>query len=328
MRKIVQISRITYLIMVIFFVGCNNQPKQNTSNQQKSNKIKVGYLPMVSSLTHFVAVERGFYTDQGLDVEAVEIKTSNLIAQELSTGHINIGVELALTPLLKQNELAENSITIFSTSNITIENGFDAILIKSDSKIKTLNQLSGKRVGGFPGSTAKVSFLDLFNKLYPQLEPPKFIELSPNLHIQSLENSEIDGLFAYEPVLTTGKVRYKFIQIFPSIYGTQFSPNPIGVAGVNTAWYKSNQDLAHKYFIAIDDAIDFIKKNPIDAKNILAKATNIDIDIAQNMNILPLSKSNEIDLDNLDKYMTVLLELKEINKISKACDICIKQNRE
>lgn len=313
------------LISILLLTSCNQNPKSTTKDQTEVENVKVGYLPMVSSLTHFVAVEKGFYKEQGLNVEAAEIKTSNLIAQELAAGHINIGVELALTPLLKQNEISKNSIRIFSTSNITTENGFDAILVKSDSKINSLDKLSGKKIGGFPGSTAKVSLLNLFSKLYPKLSPPIFIELAPNLHIQSLENNEIDALFAYEPVLSTGIVKFEFRKIFPSVYGSQFTPNPIGVAGVNASWYNSNIENATKYFIAIDKAIDFINSNPDESRIILAKATNIEIDIAKNMNILPLSKSKEIDMVNLDKYITILINLKEISLPVKAADICIKQ---
>lgn len=325
MKMNLKFRTVAILIAIFLLTSCNQNPKSTTKDQKNVENVKVGYLHMVSSLTHFVAVEKGFYKEQGLNVEAVEIKTSDLIAQELAAGHVNIGVELAITPLLKQNEISNNSIKIFSTSNITTANGFDGILVKSDSKINSFDKLSGKRIGGFPGSTAKVSLLNLFSRLYPKLSPPIFMELDPNVHIQSLENNEIDALFAYEPVLSTGIVKFKFKKIYPSIYGSQFTPNPIGVAGVNTSWYNSNIETAAKYFTAMDKAIDFINSNPDESRIILAKATNIEIEIAKNMNILPLSKTKKIDMVNLDKYINVLIDLKEISIPVKAVDICIHQ---
>jgi len=160
---------------------------------------------------------------------------------------------------------------------------------------------------------------------YPDLEQPEFIQLTPNLHIQSLEIGDIDALFAYEPVLSTGIVNHNFRTIFPSIYGTQFTPNPIGVGAVNQKWLESNSETAMAFFKAIDKAVGFIEKNPVKAKNILAKATNIDSDIAQNMNTLPLSKSTEIDLTNLNNYLSLLKELNEIKEVPSASTICIKQ---
>lgn len=316
------------LAIIIFFaiVGCENGNQQQKQSENKPHKVKVGYLNMVSSLTHFVAIEKGFYKELSLEVEGNPVKTSNLIAQELVAGHIDVGIELAITPILKQLEKSPNTVKIFSTSNITTENGFDAILVKSNSKINKLEDLAGKKVGGFPGSTAKVSFLQLFATKFPNLTPPTFIQLTPNLHIQSLETGDIDALFAYEPVLSTGKVKFKFKEIFPSVYGTQFTPNPIGVGAVNQKWLEENQEIAHLFFNAINKALNYINENPKEAKSILAKATKIDENIAQNMNTLPLSKSNEIDIKNLDKYLLLLQRLDEISDLPSASKICIKQD--
>ncbi len=318
-------KKIVLFILILFtFLGCKNTSKKENSNGMKT--VKVGYLNMVSSLTHFVAVEKGFYKEQNLNVEANVVKTSNLIAQEIVSGHINFGIELAIIPILKQLEKSPNTIQIFSTSTISVENGFDAIVVSENSKISDLKDLSGKKIGGFPGTTAKVSFLQLFQTKYPNLTPPKFIQLTPNLHIQSLLTGEIDALFAYEPVLSTGIVEHKFKKIFLSVYGTQFEQNPIGVGAVNQKWFAENQATAKPFLKAIDKALDFIKANPVEAKKILAKATKIKSSIAQNMNILPLSKSDNINLQNLDNYLALLKDLGEINTVPKAKNICIKQD--
>lgn len=316
---------IVFLIIFTLF-GCKNNKQKKGQIENKPLKVKVGYLNMVSSLTHFVAIEKGFYKEQNLEVVGNPVKTSNLIAQELVSGHIDIGIELAITPILKQLEKSPNTVKIFSTSNITTENGFDAILVKNSSNINSLEDLSGKKVGGFPGSTAKVSLLQLFRTKFPKLTQPTFIQLTPNLHIQSLETGDIDALFAYEPVLSTGKVKHSFKQIFPSVYGTQFTPNPIGVGAVNQKWLEGNSEIAKLFFKAIDKSLDFINNNPKEAKTILAKATKIDENIAQNMNLMPLSKSNEIDITNLDKYLLLLQQLKEITELPAASEICIQQN--
>lgn len=320
-------KRITYLLLstltiVVLLQGCNGCNNNKTTNK----KVKVGYLNMVSSLTHFVAIEKGYYKEQNIEVEANVVQTSDLIAQELVTGHIDVGIELSLTPALKQLDKNPNTIKIFSTSNITPENGFDGIVVKNDSKIKEIKDLSNKRVGGFPGTTANVFLMTYFKQLYPNLPLPNYVPLTPNLHIQSLEANQIDALFAYEPVLTTGKVKNNFRQISASIYGSQFNPCPIGVGALNQHWYSQNTETAKSFLVAIDKAIDFINQNPNEAKAILAKATNLDSNIAKVMNTMPLSKSTEIDLVNLDKYLSLLKELQETTTLYKASEISIKQD--
>lgn len=289
----------------------------------KNKKIKVGYLPMVSSLTHFVAVEKGYYKDEGLEVEANPIKTSNLIAQDLVAGHIDAGIELSIVPLLKQLENSPNSAKIFSISSITNENGFDGILVKSNSTMTKLEDLARKKVGVFPGTTAKKSLAEIFKTKFPNLEIPIFIELDPPLHIQSLENGDIDGLFTYEPTLTLGIVKNGFKKISTSIYALQYSPNPIGVAAVNNKWLEENPETAKAFFRAIDKAVGFIKNNPTEARQILATATKLDTNVANAMNIMPLSASTQIDFKNLKGYLDVLKNIGEIKSTPSPQDICI-----
>jgi len=280
---------------------------------------------MVSSLTHFVAVEKGYYKDEGLDVQAQQIMTSNLIAQELVAGNIDVAIELSIIPILKQLEKAPNAAKIFSISSITSENGFDGVLVQSNSQLVKLEDIAGKITGVFPGTTAKNSLYDIFKKQYPDLALPVCIELDPIVHIQSLANGDIDALFAYEPTLTLGIVNNSFHKISNSIYAIQYSPNPIGVGAVNDKWLVENPETAKAFFTAIDRAVEFIENNPIEARRILAKATDLDENIANEMNIMPLSLSTNIDYTNLRGYLDVLKNLGEIDETPPPKDICIHE---
>ncbi|MDP1728466.1 MAG: ABC transporter substrate-binding protein [Bacteroidota bacterium] len=316
------------LIILILGVGTISSIEICCNNQIHSNKIKIGYLPMVSSLTHFVALEKGYYKEEGFgedDIEANPIKTSNLIAQDLVAGHIDAGIELSIVPLLKQLETTPNSAKIFSISSITSANGFDGILVKSNSILTKLEDLSGKKVGVFPGTTAKKSIAEIFKSNYPDLEIPIFVELDPPLHIQTLENGEIDALFTYEPTLSLGIVNYGFKKISTSVYAIQYSPNPIGVAAINARWLEENPKIAKAFFNAIDKSVEFILKNPIEARQILAKATKLNKNVADTMNIMPLSLSTQIDFNNLKGYLEKLKSMDEIKKVPLPQDICIKQ---
>jgi ABC-type nitrate/sulfonate/bicarbonate transport system substrate-binding protein len=308
-----------FISIIMVLMSCNG------CNKKSSNKIRVGYLPMVSSLTHFVALEKGFYKEEGLDVEANPIKTSNLIAQDVITGNIDVAIELSIVPLLKQLEVNPDAAKIFSVSSINVENGFDGILVKPTSSIKGLKDLSGKKVGVFPGSTAKNSLMLLFNDSCKNMAPPVFIELDPSVHLQSLLSDEIDALFTYEPSLTIGMQKNGFIKAIPSIYGMQYSPSPIGVAAVNNKWATENPETAIKFYKAINKAVDFIKSNKAEATQILAKSTKLDPAYAARMNIMPMSKSQEIDEKNLDGFISLLFKMGEVSKQPKASEVCIKK---
>ena len=317
MRLGLKFTGLAILIVALISSGCDNQAK--------NKKVKIGYLPMVSSLTHFVALEEGYYKDENLEVEANPIKTSNLIAQDLVAGHIDVAIELSIVPLLKELERSPHSTKIYSISEITSENGFDGIIVKSNSKITKLEDLAGKKVGVFPGSTAKNSLSDIFKSKFPNHTQPFIVELDPSLHIQSLENGDIDALFTYEPNLTLGIVKKGYRKISSSIYAIQYSPSPIGVGAVNQKWLEDNPEISKAFFRAIDKSVNFIKNHPKEARQILVKATKIDSIVADEMNIMPLSLTNHIDFNNLGGYLDVLKRIGEINITPKPGDICIKQ---
>lgn len=312
--KQTKLSVLFLLCFGLLIQSCDNSPK----------KVKVGYLPMVSSLTHFVAESQGFYKEEGLEIEANPIKTSDLIAQDLVAGHTNVAIELSIVPLLRQNETSPNSTKIFSTSTITENNGFDGIIVKNESSYNELKELSGKKIGVFPGSTAKNSLKEIFSKQYPEFEFPIFVVIDPALHLQSLENGDVDALFAYEPSLTIGIVKYNFRKISNSIYAIQYPSNPIGVAAANSKWINENPKIAKSFINAIDRAVKFIVENPHEARKILAEATNMDAEVAEKINIMPMSLSTEMDQEHLQGYLKLLKDINEINMIPNAENILYK----
>ncbi|HPI19663.1 MAG TPA: ABC transporter substrate-binding protein [Candidatus Kapabacteria bacterium] len=312
---------IPFIFIFIFFIISGCREENETYNP---NKVKVGYLPLVSNITHFVAMEKGFYKEEGLSVEPTLLASSDLTDDMLFENHIDIAIEMSIVPLLLHLEKDPNHSKIFSTSRITNDNSFDGILVKQNSKFGKLEDLAGKKVGVFPGITAKNIFIKLFASKYPMLEAPNCIEINSKLHLDYLEDDSVDAIFTYEPYLTIGIDNKGFKQISTSIYAMQFSPNPLTVGAINNEFLLKKPEAAKSFFKAIDKAVEFIKKNPEEVRKIIAKSMFIDSAIASKMNIMPNTLSKEIDFQNLDDYIQLLKTNGFINSTPKAKEICVK----
>jgi ABC-type nitrate/sulfonate/bicarbonate transport system substrate-binding protein len=319
------IFKLVAFLLMLGLAACAEQRQEQEADIKKELQVTVGYLPMVSSLTHFVALDQGFYEAEGLQVEAQQTPTSNALAQDVVSGKIDAAIELAVVPLIVRLESAPGNALIFSTSIITAENGFDGVLVKPGSSINNLEDLSGMKVGVFPGTTAEATLKTLFEQLYPDLELPVSVQINPADQLQALADGDIDALFAYEPELTEGMVKYGFEEISTSLYALQYDESPIGVGAVNSDWARNNPDAAHRFYAAIDRAVFFIRQNPLQAAKILAAATGIDEDVAKKMHIMPMSLTSEIYLDNLEGYIDILFEMGEISSKPFAKDISIPQ---
>ena len=319
------ISKLVALLLMLCLTACAEQRQEQGNDIKPEFQITVGYLPMVSSLTHFVALDQGFYEAEGLQVEALRINTSNALAEQVVLGDIDIAIELAVVPLLDQLVNRPGNALIFSSSIITAENGFDGMLVKPGSNIRSLEKLAGVKVGVFPGTTAEVTLQTLFQKIYPGRELPVSLQIKPADQLQALADGDIDALFAYEPELTEGIVKYGFEQISTSLYALQYDESPIGVGAVNAAWARNNPEAAKRFYAAIDRAVFFIRQRPLQARKILAEAAGIDEAVATKMNIMPMSLTSEIYLDNLDGYLEILFRMGEIISKPAAQELCIPQ---
>ena len=287
--------------------------------------IRVGYLPMVSSLAYFVAAENQYFIDELIDIQAMPIRNSNSIASELIGGNIEAAIELSIVPLLQRLAAGqEPKFLIYSSSNITADNGFDSVIVLKASPLHDMGDLSGKRVGVFQGTTAISTFKSVFKQQYPNLPEPQFIQLDSALQMMALMNNEIDALHAYEPTLSIGIIERNCRKICTSIYASQYSPNPIGVGAVNAKWYREHKKEAKAFLRAMDRAVRFIRDCPEDSRRILSKYTGSPERITEKMNIMPMSLSTEIELADLNKYITILYNIKEIQEKRAAESIVIQ----
>ena len=298
-------------------------------NEEKIiEKVTIGYLPMVSSLAYFVATENGYFSSRGLEVNSKTISKSDDMALDLMKGEIDLAIELSITPLLKNELLTASNIPfkIFSTSKITRENGFDGILVRGDSSISGIADLTAKKVAVFPGTTATNTFSAVFGQQYPKQKLPEFVNTIPlPQQLNALAKGEVDAVHAYEPALTIGILKFKFKKLHGSLYADQLSPNPIGVAAVNQAFVNNRPDVAKRAIAALDEANKYIRDNPAHARRILEQYTKAEKDLADNMNIMPMSQHSEIDSENLENYLQILKDINENKTTLNAKDLILKE---
>lgn len=294
----------------------------------KKEPVRMGYLPMISSLTYFVALDQGYFEDEGIEIVGVPIKTSDGIADALEAGTIEVGVELSVVPLFnKVVGDGQSRFVIFSTSAITETDGFDGVIVRSDSDIQSLAQLSGKKVAVFPGSTATNTMLTVFSQQFPGQPPPVPMAMLPSLHLPALSNGEVDAVHAYEPFLSTGIVKQNARQVSPSLYAMQVNPSPIGVAAVNREFMEQDRTRAMKVLRALDRAVGFIRDYSDRTRMIVSSYTGVDAEVADSINFMPMSLTTAIDQRGLEAYAEILLQMGEIKQRPPVKNLCLDVNR-
>lgn len=294
-----QIYLLVIFFILIFFSGCT---------QQEPTTISFGYQPFGSNLTFFVAMEKGFFKEQGIEVKAEKIISANDAANAVVNGVIVGNATVPLNVLLNIEENQPGLMKIFMVKTTTRDLWSDYLLVKKGSKIISIDQLKGKKVGGYPGS-AQQTLIKLILKKYMDDKDITVVEMPPSTQLQGLDSGQIDALLTYDDIAITA-LHNNIAQVLQE--------NPIGKNVItplygfpyvlSTKFTNENPKTASKFRNAMYKAADFIKNNETESRHIMAKWVGTKPEIADKVNLWAQVKAEEVDKAALQKLADLFYE--------------------
>lgn len=279
---------------------------------QSERVIKIGYLPILASLTLYVAQENSYFDEQGIKIETIQLQSSNQLVDALLRGDIDVVPESSVIPVLAVETLDSGKIKIFSVSDATLETPFDSLVVKKDSELNTLNDLENKKIGVFPGSTATNLLKKFLSDKGIDISKIEFVQIIPPEQLPALFADSVDVIHSYEPTTTIALESGETRKLYGSIYAEQLNHNPAGVGLISTKFIKENPDLAKKTIDAFNKASDFIKQSDAETRKIIPKYIKVEQNVADKVVFLYMSRSDEINKDATQAYADMLFELGEL----------------
>lgn len=284
-----------------------------TSCGRKDREVRIGYLPLIASLPHFIALDQGLYQAHGATVSSQEIASSNDLINGLIAGQFDVLPAVAIIPVIHLEIESPGRVRLFSHSRMTADKAFDSIVAAEGSKINSLEDLSGKKIGVFPGTSARNLLKYFLSKKGIDVSGIQFIELAPQTQLASLKAGAIDALFSYEPITTVAR-ESGFKTIFGSVYAALQNKSPFGASVVSRRFEKEQPDAAKRAIAAIDEAVTFMNQKPNEAKLLLPKYLNLAPNIARDVNVVDVTLENEVDLESLQRFIDLLYDAGEISE--------------
>lgn len=309
--KIMMLGLIALLVGTSIFLYMN-VVGYSIYGQEKTNTVKIGYLPILASLPLYVAQENQYFETGGISIEFVQLQSSNQLVDALVRGDIDIVVESSAVPVLIVESIDPNKIKIFSVSDITSQTPFDSIIVQKDSTLESLKDLEGKKIGVFPGSTATNLLKAYLEDSGIDTKNIEFVKIIPPNQLPALYEGSIDALHAYEPTTTIAIESNNAKKLYGSIYAKQLNHNLQGVALISSDFVRENPELAEKVINSFDKASDFMKTNDKETREIITKYVKVNEDVAENTVLLYMGRSDEINEDILQDYADMLFKLGEL----------------
>jgi len=301
MTKKLAIAAALILAAVLAIVFIYNRKTEPT-------KVSFGYQPFGSNLPFFVAMEKGFFKEQGLDVTPEKIISANDAANAVVNGSIVGNATVPLNVVLNIEENQPGLLKIFMVKATSKEQWSDYLLVKKGSQIGSIDQLKGKKVGGYPGS-AQQTLLKLILRQFMSESDIVTVEIPPNNQLEALSSGQIDALLTYDDIAITalqnniGQVLVESplckyvacpLYAFPYVLSSRFvKENPASARKIRGAMYK---------------AADFIKTNEPEARQIMAKWVGAKPEVATQVNLWAQVKAEEIDRAGVQKLADMFLQ--------------------
>lgn len=150
----------TLLIITLVFSGCSSQNSENKEKAElEKTKIILDWTPNTNHTGLYVALEKGYYKDEGLDVEIVqpsEGSSTTLIATE--NGDFGVTYQEDVTYALT----SEDPLPVKAIATI-IQNNTSGFASPKSKNIETVKDFEGKVYGGW-GSPSEEAILKAIMK--------------------------------------------------------------------------------------------------------------------------------------------------------------------
>jgi len=273
--------------------------------------VRIGYLPIVASLPLYTAQENGYFEEQGINIEAIQIQTSNQIIEALIRGDIDIGIGLSSVPVLAVESKDPGKMKVFSVSDLTVDKPFDRIITKKE-EITSIKDLEGKKIGVFPGSTAKKFVKKYLQNAEIDITNIKWVAITPPNQLPALYSGSIDALHSYEPITTIALENPKVRALATGVFSEVFDHTPVGVSVVSSNFLKNNPNLAKNTVISFNKAFDFNREYVRESRKIAEVKFKLDPNVAEKFIIPYVVRSDEIDRTVFQKWADLLFEMEEL----------------
>lgn len=247
---------------------------------QAGPKIRIGYWPVAAGLPFFAAIEKGYFKEAGLDVEALKFAGAQQVMEAMlagrsdgssnGTGSGNLGVgEIASPGLYK----------IIATNPSNVKYVLDEFLVAKDSPFKTIADLKGKRVASGPGIQNKTLALTVLERA--GAPGTSVTELPIGQHVAALAAGQIDAVYTLEPTGTIGRMNgtTRMLEagvIAKYILGDPNAPWHGGSATLTTDFIKKYPAETKKYIAAYAKGIELVRTKPAEARPFLKGYTAIE----------------------------------------------------
>jgi len=244
----------------------------------------VGYAPI------FVALDKSFFTDAGLEVEARTTMTPAESLVPLMSGAANIAVS-TLDSVIAANDKNPGALKIIAL--IDSSNGADAMI--AQSSITSIHMLAGKNIGVAIGQASHLLALKALESVGMTAADVKFTDIDPGVAGSAFLAGKLDACVTWEPWITKARSRGDT----NLLYSTTDLPDTIlNAVVVTSTTAEKKPEFVVKFLTGLGLGFEFASKNPAETAEITARSLEQSkeevLDMMSKVKLTDLTRSKEL----------------------------------
>jgi NitT/TauT family transport system substrate-binding protein len=249
-----------------------------TGQAAAQDKVAVGVFPLSSSLPYFVAVEKGFFKEVNIEPEMTKLMGGPANVAAMITGQIEVSAVLVTLEGLNANikkpgvamYIALNSQTpVWKMEQFVVRNGF---------KADKISDLKGAKLMTAPGPANFNTAKAVLAKNGLKEGDYTIDQLDMSQHVNAMTAGTFDGGYTLEPnasmMIKAGVARSIDVGVISKyILNDEKADAYAAGCAITSEFIQKRPEVAKRFAMAWSKALDYINKNPDDARKYLAKNT-------------------------------------------------------
>lgn len=242
------------------------------------DKVKVGVFPVASTLPYFVAIERGFFKEANIEVETTRLiggppNVAAMITNQIDAAAVLVTIEGMNANLKKPGVAMYISL---NSQNKTYQ--MEQFVVRKGFAAKSLKDLKGAKIMSAPGP-ANVTMAKAALAAAGLKEGDYTIDqLDMGQHVNAMTAGTFDAGYTLEPNASTMRKLGVATTLEAGVIARYVLGDPeadayVGGCALTSEFIKSRPDVAKRFTAAWAKAVDFITKNPKEARQYLLKNT-------------------------------------------------------